>query len=79
MSPDTKIKLIAFGFLAASVLSIVISSMTYMTIKSTNVKVSSLEDKTYKDALTSIYVGWSMGALFTILSVYLLATTNCQA
>lgn len=78
MSPETKIKLIAFGFLVSSVLMIVISSMTYINIKSSNVSVSNVEEKTYKDAITTIYVGWGIGSLFTVLSVYLLATASCS-
>jgi hypothetical protein len=79
MNPDTKIKLIAFGFLASSVMMIVISSMSYINLKSSNVTVANIVEKTYKDAITTIYVGFGLGSLFTLLSVYLLAVSTCQA
>ena len=79
MNPNTIIKLISFGFLSASVLLIVIASLSYINIKSANVEVKNLEEKAYKDAMNSIYVGWGIGSLFTILAIYLLATSTCEA
>jgi hypothetical protein len=78
MSPDTKIKLISFGFLGSSVLLIVIAALCYINIKSSNVSVSNVEEKAYKDAMNSIYVGFGLGSVFTILSIYLLATSTCS-
>jgi uncharacterized metal-binding protein len=79
MNRTTIIKLISFGFLAASVLLIVIASLSYINIKSSNIEVKNLEEKAYKDAMNSIYVGWGVGSIFTVLAVYLLATSTCEA